>query len=83
MCPSCFEIEFPSFATHTEWTDFDVLLSLKLNSHKMKCVEEPVDPSTTLRVTKTGEYTYECLSCKQKWKLHDPDRDSRGSFIAL
>jgi hypothetical protein len=30
-----------------------------------------------------GEYTYECLSCKQKWKLHDPDRDSRGSFIAI
>jgi hypothetical protein len=75
MCPSCFEIEFPSFLTHKEWTDFDVLLSLKLNSHKMKYIEDKSNGE--------GEYTYECLDCKQKWKLHDPDRDNRGSFVAL
>jgi hypothetical protein len=75
MCPYCFEIEFPSFPTNQEWMDFDILLSLKLNSHKLKFVSDESNGA--------GEYTYECLSCKQKWKLHDPDRNDRGSFLAV
>jgi len=28
-----------------------------------------------------GEYIYECLTCKQKWKLKDPDYSFRGYFL--
>ncbi len=73
MCPSCFEIQYESFANAKEWQEFDWLLKLKVGGGKLKYVSE----------NDKGEYVYQCLECKQQWKLKEPDRDERGLFLPL
>ena len=39
MCSNCFEVEISSFSSEREWQSFDLLLTKKLGSNKMKKVE--------------------------------------------
>jgi hypothetical protein len=71
MCSSCFEIQYESFASAKEWQEFDWLLKIKVGTGKLKYLSE----------NEKDEYTYECLNCKQQWKLKEPDNDSRGYFL--
>ena len=80
MCSECFENEIQSFPSEQYWLKFDLQLTKKLGSRKMRNV--PFE-----RVTKNGEdggdYIYECLSCGQSWKLRDPDYSERGFFLRI
>jgi len=78
MCNNCFETEYNSFPSEKEWLDFDLELTKKLGSNKMKNLDFKHDGK---RDKDDGEYIYECLTCKQKWKLKDPDYSFRGYFL--
>jgi hypothetical protein len=78
MCNNCFEREFNSFLSEKEWLDFDLKLTKKLVSNKMKNLEFKREGT---RDKDDEEYIYECLTCKQKWKLKDPDYSFRGYFL--
>jgi hypothetical protein len=77
MCNDCFIIEYKSFLSEKEWLDFDLKLTQKLSSGKMKYVKFIADWK---RGKDDGEYIYFCQSCNQKWKLRDY-LDSSGYFI--
>ena len=76
MCPQCFESEFESFLTETEWLDFDLALSKKLVSGIMKYVGSKSDGQRHI-----DDYYYECLTCDQQWKLKVPEYSLRGHFL--
>ncbi len=78
MCPNCFEKEFKNFPSEKEWQEFDLLLTKKLGSNRMKQVEFQPDGK---RDKDDGEYIYECLVCGEKWKLKEPDYSFRGYFL--
>ena len=78
MCPDCFEKEFKSFPSEKEWQEFDLLLTKKLGSNKMIEIEFRADGK---RDKDDGEYIYECLACREKWKLKEPDYSFRGYFL--
>lgn len=78
MCSNCFETEYNSFPSEKEWLEFDLQLTRKLGSNKMKNLEFKRDGK---RDKDDGKYIYECLTCKQKWKLKDPDYSFRGYFL--
>lgn len=78
MCNNCFEIEYNSFPSEKEWLIFDLELTKKLGSQKMKYLEFKNDGK---RDKDDGVYIYECLICNQKWKLKDPDYSFRGYFF--
>ena len=69
MCPNCFENEFKSYPTERDWLEFDFSLTKKLGSNKMRNLEFRPDGQ---RDKDDGEYIYECMDCRQKWKLKDP-----------
>jgi len=77
-CNNCFEREYKSFQSEKEWLAFDIELTKKLGSNKIKNIEFSQDG---VRNKDKGEYIYECLACKQKWKLKDPDYSFRGYFL--
>lgn len=78
MCNNCFEREYNSFPSEEDWLAFDLELTKKLGSNKMKNLEFRRDGK---RDKDDGDYIYECLVCKQKWKLKDPDYSFRGYFL--
>lgn len=78
MCDNCFTIEYNSFLSEKEWLEFDLELTKKLGSNNLKNFEFNRDGK---RDKDDGEYIYECMSCKQKWKLKDPDYSFRGYFL--
>ena len=78
MCNNCFEKEYHSFPSEKDWLDFDLELTKKLGSNKIKNKEFKRDGK---RDKDDGEYIYECLTCKQKWKLKAPDYSFRGYFL--
>lgn len=80
MCNDCFDKEYKSFPSEKEWLDFDMELCKKLGSNKMMNLEFKHDKK---RNKDDGEYLYQCLSCKQIWKLKDPDYSFRGYFLKL
>jgi hypothetical protein len=77
-CNNCFEREYKSFQSEKEWLAFDIELTKKLGSNKIKNIEFSQDG---VRNKDKGEYIYECLACMQKWKLKDPDYSFRGYFL--
>ncbi len=78
MCIDCFEREYNSFPSEKEWLEFDLELTKKLGSCKMKYLDFKRDGK---RDKDDGEYIYECMTCNAKWKLKDPDYSSRGYFL--
>lgn len=80
MCYDCFDKEYTSFPSEKEWLEFDLDLTQKLGSNKMKNLEFKRDG---IRDKDDGEYTYECLTCKQKWKLKDQDYSFKGYFLKI
>lgn len=77
MCNDCLPAEIKSFPDEKSWTGFDLNLIRKLGEGKMKSVKF-VSRSTVKMMD-----IYECLSCKEKWKLSDPDNAYRGYFLKL
>jgi len=80
MCHDCFEHEYASFPTEQLWLDFDLKLTKKLGSGKMKYLEFKGDGK---RDKDDGKYYYECSTCREKWKLEDPDYSFRGYFLKI
>ncbi|RKD85040.1 hypothetical protein [Mangrovibacterium diazotrophicum] len=78
MCKHCFDNEFPSFPSEDDWLKFDLELTKKLGSDKMKQIEFRPDG---IRDKDDGEYIYQCNFCHEKWKLKDPDYSFRGYFM--
>lgn len=79
MCNDCFPAEIKSFPDERSWTSFDLSLTKKLGEGKMKSLKFVHDGHGK----DDGYYIYECLSCKEKWKLEDPDNARRGYFLKL
>lgn len=80
MCNSCFTAEIKSFPDEKTWTSFDFDLTKKLGQGKMRNFKFINDGQ---RDKDDGEYIYECLTCREKWKLRDPDHAFRGYFLKL
>lgn len=80
MCENCFNKEIESFPSEEAWLEFDLELTKKLVSQKMKHAEFNHDGK---RDKDDGEYFYECNSCHQKWKLRDTDYAMRGYFLKV
>lgn len=80
MCEHCFKNEFETFTTEEDWLKFDLELTKKLGSHKMKYTEFKPD---RIRDKDDGEYIYKCNYCYQKWKLKDPDYSFKGYFLHM
>lgn len=78
MCKDCFNNEIKSFPSENEWPEFDLSLTKKLVSGKMKNIDFINDGK---REKNDGEHVYVCQSCSQKWKLKDPDYSFRGYFL--
>lgn len=79
MCNNCFLAEIKSFPDEKSWASFDLDLTKRLGGGKMKSVKFVNDGHGK----DDGYYIYECLSCKEKWKLRDPDNADRGYFLRL
>ncbi|WP_186755661.1 hypothetical protein [Echinicola salinicaeni] len=80
MCENCFKNEIDSFPTEESWIRFDLELTKKLGTQKIKHVQFKPDG---VRDKDDGEYIYQCNSCHQKWKLKDPDYSFRGYFLKM
>lgn len=77
MCPNCFLTEIDNFPTEKDWLKFDLELTKKLSSKKMKHKNFKSDGISN---KDDGEYFYECLNCLKIWKLKEPDYAFRGYF---
>lgn len=80
MCPNCFTKEINRFENLPQWQAFDLELSNRLAQGKL----------TQIRVVNTGQrdgeeisYVYECVTCRQKWKLEEPHDHGDGYFVNL
>lgn len=80
MCENCFHNEIQSFPTEEGWLKFDLELTTKLGSQKIKYIKFTPDGIIDKN---DGEYIYECNSCHQKWKLKDPEYSFRGYFLKI
>lgn len=78
MCPNCFEKEYKAFPSEKVWQEFDLLLTKKLGSNRMKQIEFRSDGK---RDKDDGEYIYKCLVCGEKWRLKEPDYSFRGYLL--
>jgi len=78
MCTDCFSKEVVAFSTEEDWLKFDLELTKKLGANKMKNTSFEPDGK---RDKDDGEYIYQCNSCKQNWKLKEPDYSFRGYFL--
>jgi len=76
-CDTCFVNEYSLFDSEKKWLEFDLELTKKLGSDKMKYLKFKNDGK---RDKDDGVNIYECTNCKQKWKLRDPDYSDRGYF---
>lgn len=73
MCENCFEIEYQSFPSESEWLELDLALTKKLGSGKMNYV----------KVNANNDTIYECSTCKKSWKLREPDYSDRGYLLMI
>jgi len=71
MCSNCFINEILSFITEDEWLVIDLRISALLSQNKLKHVASD----------KTEETLYECQTCKNVWRLRDPDHADRGYLL--
>lgn len=78
MCKDCFIIEIESFHTEHVWLNFDLKLTQKLGSGKIKNTDFIRDCK---RDKDDGEYIYICQTCNQKWRLREPNYPDRGYFV--
>ncbi len=60
MCPECFKYEILYFQSEDEWLKFNLGLTQKLFSSKMKFVK--LEQGKDNRV----EHVYQCQTCNQK-----------------
>lgn len=77
MCASCFLQDYDGFDSELIWVEFDLQLTKKLGREQMRFCEFKPDG---VRDKDDGQYVYECVDCKQKWELKDPDHAMRGYF---
>lgn len=78
MCENCFKDEIKYFLTKEEWDQFDLDLTRKLGSGKLKQVGFKPDRE---RDKDDGVYFYQCHSCGQKWMLKDALFDLEGAYL--
>jgi hypothetical protein len=78
MCKDCFEYEIKSFQDKTTWDKFDLELTKKLGTGKLKQEKFVGDGQ---RDKDDGFYIYKCESCGQRWKLKDALYDLTGAYF--
>jgi hypothetical protein len=78
MCKDCFEYEIKSFQDKLSWDKFDLELTKKLGTGKLKQDKFVGDGQ---RDKDDGFYIYKCESCGQKWKLKDALYDLKGAYF--
>ena len=79
MCDKCFNDEIKFFSTQVEFEEFDLTLTKKIANDKSMKMERFVNTAWK----DIGYQVYECLVCKQLWKLSTPDNADRGYFLRL
>ena len=80
MCDNCFKEEIKSFPDQVTWDTFDLELTKRLGQGKIKEVQFVRD---MFRDKDDGYYIYQCLTCRQGWKMKDPDNTFRGYFLKI
>lgn len=79
MCDKCFITEIKSFPSQQDFEMFDLELAKKIANEKSIKMKEFVNTAWK----DVGYQVYECMVCRQLWKLSTPDYSNRGYFLRL
>lgn len=78
MCNNCFTSEIRFFKDKEAWTSFDLELSRKISQGNIKHIKFIGD---SWRDKDDGEDVFECVQCKQGWRLRNYYQDGDGYFL--
>jgi hypothetical protein len=80
MCKDCFNSEIHSFVSEDIWLEKDKEISIKLSKGIFRPVSKEEQTSKEKELDGT---VFECLTCKQRWIIHDPDHADRGFLLRV
>lgn len=78
MCKDCFEEQYYSFPSQTEFEKFEEVLDLKCRLGKIKILESKNEVENELI---DFRMYYKCETCEEKFIMSIPDNAWRGYFL--